>query len=65
MVIKYSLSDLPAQMPDGDVQLILKANNQRWEDIDEDAAESIEGRAILQEIALSKYRWAEYRSGMS
>lgn len=51
-------------MPESDVQLILKANDMRWEDINEDAAESLEARAILHDISLAKYRREEYLSGM-
>ena len=61
---RYSLSDLPAQLPDGDVELIMKANDMDWTAIVEDSAESIEGRAILHDIAISKYRRDEYRCGM-
>lgn len=62
---RYSLSDLPAQLPDGDVELIMRANDMPWTAIDEDAAETIEGRAILHDIAISKYRKEEYHCGMS
>lgn len=63
-MIRYRLSDIPAQIPDGDVQLILQANDMRWEDIDEDEAETIEGLAILHDIAVSKYHLAEFKAGM-
>jgi len=61
---RYTLSDIPAQVPEGDVQLILQANDLPWEKIDEDAAQSIEARAILHDIAITKYRRDEYRAGM-
>lgn len=61
---RYNLSDLPAQLPDGDVELIMKANDMDWTAIDEDAAETIEGRAILHDIAISKYRREQFHSGI-
>ena len=63
-MIRYRPQDIPAQIPDTDVQLILQANDMRWEDIDEDAAKSLEARAILHDISVSKYRRAEYSAGM-
>ncbi len=47
-----------------DKALIEQARHQRWEDIDEDAAETEEGRKALHDIAVSKYHYDEYKSGM-
>jgi len=40
-------------MTEKDKALVEKARDQRWEDIDEDAAETEEGRAALHDIAIS------------
>lgn len=47
-----------------DKALIEQARQMRWEDIDEDAAETEEGRAELHRIAISKYHYDEYKAGI-
>lgn len=42
-------------MTERDKLLIEKAKRTRWEDIDEDAAETPEARALLRQIVRSKY----------
>ena len=51
-------------MTEKDKALVEKAKHQRWEDIDEDAAETEEGRTELHRIAVSKYHYDEYKAGM-
>lgn len=47
-----------------DEQLIKEARRMGWEEIDEDAAESVEGRQILHDIAVTKYHREEFSAGM-
>lgn len=64
-MIRYSEKDIPEFLSDHDKDLIRKANDQRWEDIEVEEAESEKARQILYDIALSKYRREEYHSGMA
>lgn len=47
-----------------DKALIDQARQMLWEDIDEDAAETEEGRKALHDIAVSKYHYDEYKAGI-
>ena len=49
-------------MTEHDQQLIEQARKSRWEDIDEDAAETKEGRDELRRIIMRKYHKDELRS---
>ena len=51
-------------MTEHDKQLVARAKNQCWEDIDEDLAETPEGRQALHDIAIRKYHYDEYKAGM-
>lgn len=51
-------------MTEKDKELVEKARHQCWEDIDEDAAETEEGRAALHSIIMRKYHYDEYKAGM-
>lgn len=51
-------------MTEKDKALVEKARHQRWEDIDEDAADTEEGRKALHDIAIRKYHYDEYKAGM-
>jgi len=51
-------------MTDHDKALVEKAKTQRWEDIEEDEAETEEGRKALHDIAIRKYHYDEYKAGM-
>ncbi|MBO4718991.1 MAG: hypothetical protein J5658_03855 [Prevotella sp.] len=61
---RYAESDIPAYVPEYDKELIRKANNQCWEDIEPDDAISEQGRIILHDIAVSKYHRDECSCGM-
>ena len=61
---RCAVSELPPYLSEKDKALILAANDQKWEYIDETKAESLEAREILHDIALSKYHRDEYASGM-
>ena len=52
------------RLPEHDQELIRKARDQRWEEIEEDAAETAEARQILHDIAVRKYHREEYRLGV-
>ena len=56
--------DTPEHLPEHDRNLIDAAHHQCWEEIDEDAAETEEGRNVLHAIAVRKYHIDEYRAGM-
>ena len=58
----YHLQDKP--IPEHDQELINKARSQRWEEIDEDAAETEDARTILHDIIIHKYHREEYRFGV-
>ena len=47
-----------------DKELIAKARRMRWEDINEDEAETQEGWQELHDIAVSKYHDDEFLAGM-
>lgn len=51
-------------MTEKDKALVEKARHQRWEDIDEDAADTEEGRRALHDIAIRKYHYDEYKAGI-
>lgn len=51
-------------MTDHDKALVEKAKTQCWEDIDEDSAETEEGRKAIHDIAIRKYHYDEYKAGM-
>ena len=51
-------------MTENDKILIDNARHMRWEDIDESAAETPEGRAALHSICMRKYHRDEYKCGM-
>ena len=61
---RYAESDIPAYVPEMDKKLIREANNMDWMDIEPDDAISEQGRIILHDIAVSKYRYEEFRCGM-
>lgn len=63
-MLSYFESEIPAHIPDADKELILLANRQSWEEIDADKATTPEARAILHDIASTKYHRDEYRCGM-
>lgn len=47
-----------------DERLVQEAMYKRWEEIDEDEAETEEGRQKLHEIAVRKYHQDEYLHGI-
>jgi len=47
-----------------DKRLVQEAMYKRWEEIDEDEAETEEGRQKLHEIAVRKYHQDEYLHGI-
>ena len=49
-------------MTEKDKRLVAQAKNKRWEDIDEDAAETTEGREALHKVAYDKYLREERHS---
>lgn len=51
-------------LPEHDQELIRKARGQRWEEINEDAAETEDARQILHDIAIQKYHREEYLLGV-
>lgn len=51
-------------LPEQDQKLIEQAGHQRWEEIDEDAAETEEARQVLHDIAIRKYHRDEYCQGI-
>lgn len=51
-------------MNDHDKRLVQQAIYKRWEEIDEDEAETEEGRRKLHEIAVRKYHQDEFRLGI-
>lgn len=51
-------------LPEHDQRLIEEAQCQRWEEIDEDAAETEEARQVLHDIAIRKYHRDEYCQGI-
>lgn len=63
-MIRYNESDIPPYLPERDKELIRKANDQRWEDIEVEEAESEEARKILYDIAITKYHLDEFECGM-
>lgn len=63
-MIRYSESDIPPYLPEQEKELIRKANDMRWEDIEPKEAMTEEGRRILNDIASSKYHLDEFKSGM-
>lgn len=56
--------DTPQHLPEHDRKLIDAAHRQRWEEIDEDAAETEEGKYVLHEIAIRKYHLDEAKHDM-
>ena len=52
------------KMNEHDRRLVQQAIYKRWEEIDEDAAETAEGKAKLHEIAVRKYHQDEYLHGI-
>ena len=46
-----------------DEALVRKARSQRWEEIDEEAAETPEGRQALHDIIARKYHTEEFKNG--
>ena len=61
---KTSTKSSVMAMTEKDKALVEKARHQRWEDIDEDAADTEEGRRALHDIAIRKYHYDEYKAGM-
>lgn len=57
-----SIYDIPAGLPEHDVELIRKAFRQRWEDIEPEAALTETARDRLEDIAQSKYHREESRN---
>lgn len=57
-----SIYDIPAGLPEHDVELLKKAFRQRWEDIDPEAALTETARYRLEDISLSKYHREECRN---
>ena len=51
-------------LPEHDQKLIEKAQNQRWEQIDEDEAWTEEARLVLHRICADKYHREEYLNGI-
>ncbi|MBR4228040.1 MAG: hypothetical protein IKR72_02955 [Bacteroidales bacterium] len=51
-------------MSEHDKQLVESSRHKRWEDINEDEAETPEGKQALHDIAVRKYHYDEYRAGM-
>lgn len=56
--------DVPEHLPEHDQELIRAAHHQCWEEIEEDAAETEEGRNVLHAIAVRKYHIDEARNDM-
>lgn len=52
------------KMNEHDRRLVQQAIYKRWEEIDEDEAETPEGKAKLHEIAVRKYHHDEYLHGI-
>ncbi len=55
--MKY-IYDIPEGLPEHDVRLLQKARRQRWEDIEPEAALTETARDRLEDIAQSKYHYA-------
>lgn len=51
-------------MNDHDKALIEQARRKRWEDIDENEAETADGKRRLHRIIMGKYHREEWRNGM-
>lgn len=51
-------------MNEHDKALVATARGMRWEDINEEDAETVEGRSILHSIIMHKYHYDEYKCGM-
>lgn len=51
-------------MTERDKALAARARQMRWEDIDEETADTPEGRAELHRICMAKYHQDEARCGM-
>lgn len=51
-------------MNEHDKALVASARQMRWEDINEDEAETVEGRSVLHDIIMHKYHYDEYKCGM-
>ncbi len=51
-------------MTEHDKLLVEKAEHMCWEDIDENAAETEEGRWRLHRIIMRKYHYDEWQAGM-
>ncbi|MBO7323294.1 MAG: hypothetical protein J6U51_06915 [Bacteroidales bacterium] len=56
--------EIPDFLPDSDKELIEKALEQRWEDIDESKGSFRITRRILHDIATTKHHLAEFKAGM-
>ena len=56
--------NIPANLPEGDKELIRATRDQDWTEIREDDAETEEGRKILHRIAVTGYHYDEARAGM-
>lgn len=62
---KYNVYfDTPKHLPEHDRELIDKAHKAQWENIDEFAAETEEGRYVLHMICTRKYHLDEARNDM-
>lgn len=55
---------LRSPMTKHDLDLYNKAKGMRWEDIDEDLAETEVGRVALHDLAIRKMHYEEFRCGM-
>ena len=53
-----------SHLPEHDQQLIKKAHDQRWEEIEEDEAWTDEAREILHDMCARKYHREEFRNGI-
>lgn len=51
-------------MTDHDKALVERAKHLRWEEIEEDEAETEEGKQALHDIAVRKYHYDEYKAGI-
>ena len=51
-------------MTEHDKALVEQARHMRWEDINEDDAETEEGKKALHDIAVRGYHYDEWKAGM-